>query len=84
MFLFFDQNKATILLMDIRKELKILLVKEGTSMRKVVKATRGSNYDIPNESTISSELINQRIRFQTVNDILDYLGYEIIIREKRK
>lgn len=82
--MFFDQNKATILFMDIRKELKILLVKEGTSMRKVVKATRGLSYDIPNESTISSELINQRIRFQTVNDILDYLGYEIVIREKQK
>ncbi len=82
--MFFIQNEATILAMDIRQELKILLVKNGTSMRKVILATRNCGYDIPNESTVSAELINNRIRFQTVSDILDYLGYELVIREKRK
>lgn len=70
--------------MDIRQELKILLIKRGTSMRKLVRTTRGKHYDIPNESTISAELMNKRIRFQTVEDILDNLGYELVIREKQK
>jgi len=51
-------------------------------MRKLVRDTRNMHFDIPNESTISAELMNKRIRFQTVEDILDYLGYELIIREK--
>lgn len=52
-------------------------------MRKLVKNTRGSSYDIPNESTLSAEFIGKRIRFQTVQDILDFLGYELVIKEKQ-
>ena len=71
-------------MIDIRQELKVLLVRGGTSMRKIVAITRGQNYDIPNESTLSSELINKRIRFSTVQDILDILGYELVIQKKNK
>lgn len=71
-------------MLDIRQELKIALVKNGISMRKVVAATRGSKLDIPNESTISAELINNRIRFSTVQDILDYLGFELVILPKKR
>lgn len=70
-------------MMDIRQELKILLIKEGTSMRKIVQKYRSSEYDIPNESTLSAELINKRIRFSTVQDLLYILGYEFIIRKKQ-
>lgn len=70
-------------MLDIRQEIKILLFKRGTSMRKLVKNTRGSSYDIPNESTLSAEFIGKRVRFQTVQDILDYLGYELVIKEKQ-
>jgi len=80
--LFFILTVVTIYNMDIRQELKILLIKRGSSMRKLVRDTRNMHFDIPNESTISAELMNKRIRFQTVEDILDYLGYELIIREK--
>ena len=69
--------------MDIRQELKILLIKERTSMRKLVAKHRGGKYDIPNESTLSAELINKRIRFSTVEDILDILGYELVIKKKQ-
>ena len=70
-------------MIDIRQELKILLVTERTSMRKLVGKYRGAGYDIPNESTLSAELINNRIRFSTVQDILDILGYELTIRKKK-
>lgn len=69
-------------MLDIRQELKILLIKEGTSMRKIVKKYRDGEYDIPNESTLSAELINKCIRFSTIQDILDILGYELVIRKK--
>jgi len=71
-------------MLDIRQELKILLIKKCTSMSKVVASTKGSNRDIPSESTISTELRTNRIRFQTVQDILDELGYEFAIIEKQK
>jgi len=70
--------------MDMREELKILLIRRGLTMHKLVQLTRGKGYDIPKESTISASLKNKRIRYQTVADILDYLGYEFVIREKRK
>lgn len=83
-FLFFEINKNNIFdMMDIRQELKILLVRECTSMRRIVGKYRNSGYDIPNESTLSSELINKRVRFSTVQDILDILGYELIIKKKQ-
>lgn len=70
-------------MMDIRQELKILLIREGTSMRKLVHNNRLSGLDIPNESTLSSELINKRVRFSTIQDILSILGYELVIRKKK-
>lgn len=70
-------------MMDIRKELKVLLIREGTSMRKLVRSNRDKGYDIPNESTLSTELMNKRIRYSTVQDILDILGYELAIIKKQ-
>ena len=70
-------------MIDIRQQLKILLVTERTSMRKLVREYRGGRYDIPNESTLSAELISNRIRFSTVQDILDILGYELKISKKK-
>lgn len=70
-------------MLKIKEEIQILLLKNGTSMKKVVNSTQGTHRDIPSPSTISTLLNNERIRFQTVQDILDVLGYELIIREKR-
>jgi hypothetical protein len=42
-----------------------------------------AGYDIPKSATMSTQLKNKRIRFQTVQEILDFLGYEIVIREKQ-
>ncbi len=69
--------------MNIREEIKILIVREGTSMRRIVNSDRAKGYDIPNESTLSYEFKNNRVRFSTVQDILEILGYEIIIRKKQ-
>lgn len=69
--------------MDIREEIRVVLIREQTSMRQVVQLSYGTNYDIPNESTLSYEFKNKRIRFSTVQDILDMLGYEFIIRKKQ-
>ena len=69
---------------DIKQELEILLIRSGvSSMRKLISQMRAKGYDIPQSSTMSTQLKNKRIRFNTVLDIIDYLGYEIVIREKK-
>jgi len=71
-------------MLDIKQELEMRLLLNRLSMRKVIELMKNSGYDIPQQSTVSTSLNNKRIRFETVQEILDYLGYEIIIREKQK
>ncbi|MBQ8460232.1 hypothetical protein IJ541_09045 [bacterium] len=72
-------------MLNIKKEIqKLLLENGGISMRKLITRMRNDNYDIPKSSTMSVQLNNKRIRFETVQEIVDYLGYELIIREKIK
>lgn len=70
-------------MLDIKQEIGILLLKcGGISMRKLIKKMSEAGYKIPQSSQMSTQLKNKRIRFETVQEILDYLGYEIIIKEK--
>ena len=70
-------------MIDIKQELEILLLRKGVrSMRKLISLMNENGYNIPKSSTMSVQLNKKRIRFQTVQEILDYLGYEIVIKEK--
>ena len=71
-------------MLNIKQELQILLYRSGLSMRKLISKMRMSGFDIPQSGTMSLQLNNKRIRFQTVQEMLDYLGYELVIREKVK
>ena len=53
-------------------------------MRKLISLMIEGGYDIPKASTMSVQLKKQRVRFQTIQEILDYLGYELIIKKKDK
>lgn len=53
-------------------------------MRKVAKILRDKGLDIPKASGLSDSINKKRIRFETVQEILDYLGYELVIQEKKK
>ncbi len=53
-------------------------------MRKLISRLREKGCDIPKSGSMSVQLKNKRVRFQTVQEILDYLGYEIVIKEKQK
>ncbi len=71
-------------MLDIKQELGILLLKSGLSMRKLISRMRDEGYDdIPQSSVMSTQLNRKRIRFETVQQIVDYLGYELIIRKKQ-
>lgn len=69
-------------MLDIREELTICLLRRGLSMRKIIKILKDKGCDVPASSSMSVQLKKKRIRFQTVQEILDYLGYELVIREK--
>lgn len=71
-------------MIDIYEEIKIILLKKGLSLRKISNQMRKLGYNMPVPAAISAPFRNKRIRFETVQEILDYLGYEIIIREKQK
>ena len=72
-------------MLDIKQEIKILLLKNNRlSMRKLIENMQKINCDIPKQSTISVQLNKKRIRFETVQEILDYLGYELVTKEKQK
>ena len=53
-------------------------------MRKLARKMKDANYDILTEGAFSTPFKNKRVRFETVQEILDYLGYEIEIKEKQK
>lgn len=70
-------------MLDIREEIKIALLRKGLSMRKVSAILREKGYKFPQSSGLSTQLIKKRIRFNDVQILLDYLGYELVIREKK-
>lgn len=72
-------------MLDIKQEIGIILLKSGgLSMRKLIARMRNDGFDIPQSSVMSVQLSKKRIRFETVQEILDYLGYELVIKEKQK
>ncbi len=70
-------------MLNIKEEIQIALLRKGLSMRKLARILIDKGYKIPVASGLSTQLNNKRIRFETVQQILDYLGYEIVIREKK-
>lgn len=52
------------------------------SMRKLARKMREAGLDVPAESGLSYAFNQKRIRFQTVQEIIDYLGYEFEIKKK--
>jgi len=70
-------------MLNIQEEIKIALLRKGLSMRKVSVLLREKGYKFPVSSGLSAQLSKKRIRFEDVQVLLDYLGYELVIREKR-
>ncbi len=52
-------------------------------MRKLLLKMRNEGFDMPASSNFSVMLSRKRIRFETVQQVLDFLGYELLIAEKK-
>ena len=70
-------------MLNIKQEIQIILLKRGLSMRKLLLKMRNEGFDMPASSNFSVMLSRKRIRFETVQQVLDFLGYELLIAEKK-
>ncbi len=70
------------IMLNIKQEIQILLLKRGLSMRKLLVKMKEQGFDMPASSNFSVMLSKKRIRFETVQEVLDFLGYEFKIVEK--
>ena len=71
-------------MIDIKQEIQILLLKNCLSMRKSAEILRQKGYKIPKAGGLSYRFNQKRVLFETVQEILDYLGYEFKIVKKEK
>ena len=69
-------------MIDIKQEIQILLLKNGLSMRKIATILREKGYNIPKACGLSYRFNQKRVLYKTVEEILDYLGYELKIVKK--
>lgn len=71
-------------MMNIYEEVRVILLRKGLSMRKLAAHMIEAGFKIPAKSGLSNKFNQETVRFREVQEILDYLGYEIVIREKVK
>ncbi len=76
-------NDNITIMMDIYKEIKVILVRNGKSMSKVLKKMKEEGHNVPFPSNLSKMFLSGSIRFKLVQELLDYLGYEFKIVEKK-
>lgn len=69
-------------MLAIKEELQNLLVENKLSMRKLVCEMRKSGYGAITIGGLSKMLKSKSIKFEKVQEIIDFLGYEIKIVKK--
>lgn len=69
-------------MLNIKEEIQILLLKNGLSMRKLIKKMKESGYETYSIGGFSKMLKTRSIKFDKVQEILDFLGYKIKIKKK--
>lgn len=69
-------------MLDIKEEIQIILLKNGLSMRKLVKKMSEKGLPTTSISGFSKMLKTKSIKFEKVQEILEFLGYELTIKKK--
>ena len=69
-------------MIDIKEEIQVLLLRQGMSMSKMTRLMKSEGLSDVNITSLSRMLTTKTIKFQTVQNILDFLGYEIEIKKK--
>ena len=71
-------------MLNIYEEIRIILLRKGLSMRKLAAKLSEMGYKVPVKGGLSEQFKHERVRFKTVQQILDFLGYEIKKKKKLK
>ena len=70
--------------MDIRREIKSYIVREGLSMREVLERLSVTHKWSGSLSNFSGKLQRGTLRYSEAEDIAEVLGYEIVWIKKRQ
>ncbi len=68
--------------MDIKKEIKVIVAREGTTLTAVASKLYKAKSSRNALNLLSQKLRNNTVKFKEINDILDFLGYELKIIKK--
>ena len=69
--------------MDIKKEVKVIVAREGTTLTAVASRLYKTKSSRNALNLLSQKLRNNTVKFNEINDILDFLGYELKILKKQ-
>lgn len=70
-------------MLNIKEEIQILLLRNGLSMRKLVERMNNAGCNKCTIGGFSKMLITKSVKFDKVQEVLDFLGYEVVIRKKQ-
>lgn len=68
--------------MNLREQLKLILMREGTSMAKTIRCMKSQGIKVSEPSNMSKKIKLETIKYKDVIDLLDFLGYKITIDKK--
>ncbi|MBR1754679.1 hypothetical protein IJ732_07580 [bacterium] len=71
-------------MLNIKEEIQVILLRNGLSMRKLVEKMNDAGHPKMTIGGFSRMLVTKSIRFAKVQEVLDFLGYELIIKKKEK
>ena len=69
-------------MIDIKQEIQVLLLRQGLSMSKMTRNMKKEGVSNINIASLSRMLTMKTVKFETVQTILDFLGYELEIKKK--
>ena len=70
-------------MLNIYEEIRIILLRKGLSMRKLAIKMNEENCKVPVKGGLSNSFLKENVKIKTVQQILDFLGYELVIKEKK-
>lgn len=71
-------------MLNIKEEIQVLLLRKGLSMSKMTRNLKKEGLSNINVASLSRMLSTKTVKFETIQLILDYLGYELNIVHNKK
>ncbi len=77
-------NKTKRVIMDIKKEIRKLLIEKGVNMTDLVNLLNEKSGKQDSLQNLSGKLNRNSLKFKEVEEILDVIGYEFQIISKKE